>query len=107
MTALEIARTELPELILLDIMLPDVDGWSIAEQLAADPKTAGIPILFLSARSERTDELRGHGLGAVGYITKPFDPTDLTDRVRHIIDRARRGERDQLRREWERSLHQD
>lgn len=103
-SALALARTEAPDLILLDIMLPDVDGWQVAEELAKEPKTREIPILFLSARSERADERRGHGLGGVGYVTKPFDPSELTETVRHVLERVRLGRREELRREWERAL---
>jgi DNA-binding response OmpR family regulator len=103
-TALALARTELPDLILLDVMLPGIDGWDVAAELAASPETHEIPILFLSARSDRSDEERGHEVGGLGYITKPFDPNDLIDRVREVLERARRGEREALRREWQERL---
>jgi len=103
-SALALARAELPDLILLDIMLPEVDGWRVAEELRAKPETRGIPILFLSARSERSDEARAYELGGVGYITKPFDPISMTEKVRSIVERARRGEHDALRREWREPL---
>jgi DNA-binding response OmpR family regulator len=106
-TALTLARTERPDLVLLDVMLPEVDGWAVAEQLTADPDTRKIPILFLTARSERTDMSHGHELGATGYITKPFDPIALTDTVTSMIDRARRGELDAMRREWEEALRRE
>lgn len=98
--ALALARAERPDLILLDIMLPAVDGWRVAEELGASEDTREIPIVFLSARSEPADEHRGHELGGVGYITKPFDAAALPDVVAHTIDRLRRGERDAVRREW-------
>ncbi len=103
-TALELARTEQPDLILLDVMLPGIDGWSVAEQLGAAPETREIPILFLSARSDRSDEVRSHEVGALGYVTKPFDPDELIARVRDVLERAGRGEREALRREWEERL---
>ncbi len=103
-TALELARAERPDLVLLDIMLPEVDGWAVAEELAADPRTREIPILFLTARSEPTDMSRGHELGGVGYVTKPFDPVALTDTVSEVLERARRGELEAMRREWEEAL---
>ena len=103
-TALELARSEHPDLILLDIMLPGIDGWGVAEELGADPQTREIPILFLSARSDPADEARGHEVGALGYVTKPFDPEELIDRVRDVLERAGRGERDALRREWQEQL---
>ena len=98
--ALALARAERPDLILLDLMLPAVDGWRVAEELAASEDTREIPIVFLSARSEAADEHRGHELGGVGYITKPFDAAALPDVVAHMIDRVRRGEREAIRREW-------
>lgn len=106
-SALALARAERPDLILLDIMLPEVDGWRVAEELAADPETRDIPILFLTARSDRTDEVKGHEVGGVGYITKPFDPLELTGTVVRVLNRARRGERESLRREWEQTLGRD
>jgi two-component system, OmpR family, alkaline phosphatase synthesis response regulator PhoP len=99
-TGLEVARSEQPDVILLDVMLPGRDGWQVAEELAALKETREIPILFLSARSDRSDESRGHELGGVGYITKPFDPNVMTERVREVVERVRRGERDELRSEW-------
>ena len=104
--ALALARAERPDLILLDIMLPEVDGWHVAEELAAKEETRDIPVLFLSARSDTMDQMRGHETGGVGYITKPFDPGAMTNTVRTVLERARRGERDALRREWQRSIGQ-
>jgi DNA-binding response OmpR family regulator len=103
-TALALARAEQPDLILLDVMLPGIDGWGVAEQLAAAPETREIPILFLSARSDRADEAHGYELGGVGYITKPFDPDELMERVCEVLERTRRGEREALRNEWEERL---
>ena len=105
-TALDLALGEQPDVILLDVMLPRVDGWQVAEELAAKPETREIPVLFLSARSDRADEVRGHELGGVGYVTKPFDPATLTVMVGGAVDRARRGELDEMRREWAESLNQ-
>jgi CheY-like chemotaxis protein len=98
--ALALARAERPDLILLDIMLPAVDGWRVAEELGASEATREIPIVFLSARAEPADAHRGHALGGVGYIKKPFDAAALADVVARTIDRLRRGEREAVRREW-------
>jgi DNA-binding response OmpR family regulator len=106
-SALALARAEKPDLILLDIMLPEVDGWRVAEELSENEDTRDIPVLFLSARSDYPDQVRGYETGSVGYITKPFDPLDLTNMVRRVLERTRRGERDELRREWQRSIEQD
>ena len=98
--AIALARAERPDLVLLDIMLPAVDGWRVAEELGANEDTREIPIVFLSARSEPADAQRGHALGGVGFITKPFDAAALPDVVARTIDRVRRGEREAVRREW-------
>ena len=97
--ALEVVRREQPSLVLLDVMMPGVDGWGVAEQLAAHPETRDIPIVFLSARAAREDRQRAQELGAVGYVVKPFDPLELAGIVRDVLDRIARGERDQLNRE--------
>ncbi len=97
--ALERVRRQQPELVLLDVMMPDVDGWHVAAELAADPATRDIPVVFLSARAAREDKARAQELGAVGYIVKPFDPVALGATVRDTLDRVRRGEREQLNRE--------
>ena len=103
-TALALARAEQPDLILLDVMLPGINGWGVARELAAAPETREIPVLFLSARSDRSDEARGYELGGVGYVTKPFDPDELTERVRDVLERTRRGEHEALRTEWHERL---
>jgi CheY-like chemotaxis protein len=97
--ALEEVKRKRPSLVLLDVMMPGVDGWSVAEQLAADKETREIPIVFLSARASREDHLRAQDLGAVGYVVKPFDPVDLAGIVREVLERVARGEREQLNRE--------
>ncbi|HMI98496.1 MAG TPA: response regulator [Gaiellaceae bacterium] len=103
-SAIALARAERPDLILLDVMLPDLDGWRVADELAENDETREIPILFLSARSESGDQRRGHATGGVGYITKPFDPLAMTNTVRDVLLRVRRGERDAMRGEWERLI---
>ena len=90
-------REQQPSLVLLDVMMPGVDGWTVAEQLAADPETRELPVVFLSARAGSDDRRRAHALGAVGYIVKPFDPLELGATVTTVLDRLRRGEREQLR----------
>jgi DNA-binding response OmpR family regulator len=97
--ALEQVRRERPSLVLLDVMMPSVDGWTVAEELAADDETREIPVVFLSARAAQEDRLRAQELGAVGYVVKPFDPVELAGKVRDVLDRIARGEREQLNRE--------
>jgi DNA-binding response OmpR family regulator len=98
-TGLETARTETPDVILLDVMMPGLDGWGVAEALLEDERTADIPIIFLTARAEFRDRARGLDIGGVDYITKPFNPVELAPLVRGLLDRLERGERDELRRE--------
>ena len=97
--ALERIAQERPSLVLLDVMMPSVDGWSVAEQLAADNATRDIPVVFLSARAAHEDRLRAQQLGAVGFVVKPFDPMELAGTVRDVLERIARGEREQLNRE--------
>lgn len=97
--ALQAVRAQQPELVLLDVMMPDVDGWQVAAELGKDPATQDVPIVFLSARAAREDKARAQELGAVGYIVKPFDPIELSGYVRQVITRFKRGEREQLNRE--------
>jgi DNA-binding response OmpR family regulator len=98
-TGLEQARAETPDVILLDVMMPGLDGWRVAEQLLDDPKTNEIPIVFLTARAEFRDRAKGLDIGGVDYITKPFNPLELAPLVRDLLERIERGERDALRRE--------
>ena len=98
-SGLEQARTESPDVILLDVMMPGLDGWRVAEELLDDPSTEDIPIVFLTARAELRDRARGIDLGGVDYVTKPFNPVELAPLVRGLLDRVGRGERDELRRE--------
>jgi two-component system alkaline phosphatase synthesis response regulator PhoP len=87
-TGVQLARTHRPDAILLDVMMPGLDGWSVAEQLADDAATWRIPIIFLTARAEVRDWARGLDVGGVDYITKPFNPLDLAAAVRRLLERA-------------------
>jgi DNA-binding response OmpR family regulator len=98
-SGLERARAETPDVILLDVMMPGLDGWRVAEELLDDHATERIPIVFLTARAELRDRARGIDLGGVEYVTKPFNPVELAPLVRGLLDRVERGERDDLRRE--------
>jgi putative two-component system response regulator len=80
--ALKIAAATPPDLILLDVMMPELDGHQVCRLLKADPQTAGIPVIFLTARGEIDDEQLGFDLGAVDYITKPISPPIVQSRVR-------------------------
>jgi len=102
--ALDLARSQAPDLILLDLMMPRLDGWTVAEELAADDRTSDIPVLFLTARATTADRRRAEELGALGYILKPFDPVRLGPLVTEVVARCERGEADDLRRERPASL---
>jgi two-component system alkaline phosphatase synthesis response regulator PhoP len=93
------ARDERPDVILLDVMMPGLDGWRVAEQLFKDDRTIGIPIVVLTARAEFRDRARGLDIGGVDYVTKPFNPLELAPLVQSLLDRLDRGERDELRAE--------
>ena len=85
-TALEDIEDEKPDLILLDIMMPGMDGYKVCKILKSNPKTANIPVIFLTAMSEVQDEARGLALGAVDYVAKPFSPDLVKARVKNQIE---------------------
>ena len=91
--ALEKTRQVLPHLIILDIMLPDIDGYEVCRNLRTSTRTSHIPVIFLTQKDERSDKLQGLELGADDYITKPFDIEELKLRVQGAI---RRSERESL-----------
>ena len=86
--ALLATRTRLPDLIVLDLMLPGVDGLEVCRRLKADPKTSGIPIVMLTAKGDEADVVTGLELGAADYVTKPFSPKVLTARIRAVLRRG-------------------
>jgi len=96
-TGLEQAREQTPDVVLLDVMMPGLDGWQVAEHLLQDERTSDIPIIFLTARAEFRDRARGLDIGGVDYVTKPFNPLELAPLVRELLERIERGERDELR----------
>src|ERR687885_262872 len=98
-TGLQAAREERPDVVLLDVMMPGLDGWQVAERLLEDSSTSEIPIIFLTARAEFSDRARGLDIGGVDYVTKPFNPVELAPLVRGLLQRIDRGERDELRSE--------
>lgn len=87
--ALEACRHQLPNVIVLDIMLPDMDGYDVCRKLRDTLRTSHIPIIFLTQKDERSDKIKGLELGADDYITKPFDVEELNLRVRNAMARSR------------------
>ena len=96
-TGLDLSRLSTPDVVLLDVMMPGLDGWQVAEQLLQDEGTKEIPIIFLTARAEFRDRARGLDIGGIDYVTKPFNPLELAPLVRELLARIERGERDNLR----------
>jgi DNA-binding response OmpR family regulator len=96
-SGLELARQERPDVVLLDVMMPGLDGWRVAADLLEDERTSEIPIIFLTARAELRDRARGLDIGGIDYVTKPFNPLELAPLVRDLLSRIARGERDELR----------
>jgi len=87
--ALRSAQASLPDLILLDVRMPGLDGYEICERLKADARTRDVPVIFLSALREAGDRLRGFALGAVDYIAKPYQPEEVLARVRTHVELRR------------------
>lgn len=85
------AQTVLPDLLILDIRLPDIDGYEVARRVRTDRRTNEIPIIFLTEKRERIDRLQGFEVGADDYITKPFDVQELRLRVRNALKRVSQG----------------
>lgn len=90
--ALEKTFRERPDLILLDIMMPKIDGWEVLRRIKNDPQVQNIPVAFITARTQNIDKMIGLSvMKAAGYITKPFSKQELLTEVRRIIDEHQRG----------------
>ena len=86
--ALELAQRELPDLITLDVMLPELDGWEVCRLLRQDTRTTRIPIIMLTVKSDEADKIVGLELGADDYLTKPFSPKELVARIKAVLRRT-------------------
>ena len=84
----EMARAERPDVVVSDIMMPVMNGLELVSTLKSDPDTADLPVLLLSAKAQMADVQRGYELGADDYVTKPFDPLELLERVAALIAKA-------------------
>jgi two-component system alkaline phosphatase synthesis response regulator PhoP len=91
LSALEIARKEKPDLILLDIMMPEIDGWEVLKILKIEEETKNIPVAMLTCKTETRDKVLGIQEGAIDYITKPFAPEDLLVRVQDMLAKQKEG----------------
>ncbi|MDQ3964522.1 MAG: response regulator [Actinomycetota bacterium] len=83
--AIAAANTETPDLVILDIMMPRLDGYQTCERLKADDATKDIPVVFLSAKAQQADIEKGKSYGVEEYLTKPFDPTELLEVVERLV----------------------
>jgi CheY-like chemotaxis protein len=99
LAALASAQRDRPDAILLDLVMPRLDGWETADALLADPATASIPIVFFTARTEFADRARRLEVDGVDYLTKPFDPDAIAPLIERLIERTTLGGRSGRRRE--------
>ncbi len=95
-TGLEMAQREKPALLILDLMLPEIDGIEICKILKQNYKTAGLPIIMLTAKGEEADKVVGLELGADDYVTKPFSPRELVARVKSVLRRGHEKPKDRV-----------
>ncbi len=87
-SGIEMAEKETPDVILLDVMMPELDGYETCKQLKANPLTKDIPVIFLTARAQEKEIKKGLEMGAIGYLTKPFDPMTIKDELEAVVQRA-------------------
>ena len=90
-SALDVARAEVPDIVVSDVMMPGRSGLDLIADLAADEATAAVPVILLSARALAAEVAEGLSAGAVDYVTTPFDPDDLIERIQRVLD-GRRGD---------------
>jgi DNA-binding response OmpR family regulator len=94
--ALAAVRTAPPDVLVLDVLLPELDGFDVCRAIRADPRTAAVPVIMLTARAAESDRIAGLELGADDYVTKPFSPKELVARVKAQLRRTRRAGADGL-----------
>jgi CheY-like chemotaxis protein len=83
--AVDKASSESPDLVILDIMMPKMDGWSARAELLKSPRTADLPVIFLSARAQQADLKKGYEAGVAEYVTKPFEPVELLSIIERVL----------------------
>ena len=88
--ALEVlaSATELPDLVVLDVQMPDMDGWETLEAIREDTRTAGVPVIMCTVKARPQDIAQGWELGCDGYVSKPFEPRELADQARSVMSRS-------------------
>ena len=96
--ALEVARATRPDLIVLDIMMPRMDGWEVLERLKEDARTVNIPVVLLTARTSEEDQIRGWGEGILEYLSKPFNPQRLVEWAEQAMTPRDTADEDERRR---------
>jgi len=85
LSAISVCQAEQPDLVLMDVMMPALDGYEACRRLKSDPATAGIPVIMLTAKTQASEQKTGRDVGAAHYITKPFTPKDLVAQVREFL----------------------
>jgi DNA-binding response OmpR family regulator len=95
---LEKTLTEQPNLVILDVMMPEMDGWEVLEHIEAHPQTAGLPVIMLTVKSDESDIIYGLEKGAIEYVTKPFDPAQLSEKIKLLLEQSDRRSREARRR---------
>lgn len=101
-TAMRILETNTPDLLILDLMMPRMDGWDILKMVRKNEKLKDLPIILLTAKVHDEDVIRGWELGADGYITKPFNPIRLSDHVKAVLESTPEKRRERRERELSR-----
>ncbi len=92
---LDLVRNELPDLVLLDLMMPDIDGWEVYQQIKANPSTARTPVIIITAKAQEIDRVLGLQIAKVDdYISKPFKPKELVDSIHRILHTGKNIETD-------------
>jgi DNA-binding response OmpR family regulator len=86
-SALQAVRDVLPDLVILDVLMPRMDGWEVAKEIKRDPRTADIPIMFLTSKGQEQDVLEGFDAGGADYVVKPFSPRELQARIRSVLSK--------------------
>jgi two-component system alkaline phosphatase synthesis response regulator PhoP len=88
LSAIEKVKTEKPDIVLLDLMMPEIDGFEVCKRLKSDPRYKHVPIIMLTAKSEINDKIEGIEMGADDYVTKPFNLKEIRARIKMVLRRA-------------------